>query len=78
MAVICRKQSAFDMQFDLIVVTISLKMGVKDRRDRSSRLLERKDLIIMYRSALLASGLLIFRSTLTNWPIIFKLLRVIF
>ena len=64
----CRKQSAFDIGFDLTVVTISLKMYVKDRRDRSSR---KKDLIIMYRSAL-ASGLLTFRSTLTNWQIIFK------
>ena len=27
------KKSAFDMHFDLIVVTISLKMCVKDRRD---------------------------------------------
>ena len=42
MAVIRRKQSAFDMQFDLIVVTISIKMCVKDRRDRSGRLLERR------------------------------------
>ena len=60
------------MQFELIVVTISLKMCVKDLR-----LLERKDLTIMYRSAL-ASGLLTFWSTLTNWQIIFKPLDVFF
>ena len=41
-AVICRKRSVFDMQFDLIVVSILLKGFVKDHGDRSSRLLERR------------------------------------
>ena len=41
-AVICRKRSAFDMQFHLVVVSIFLKTGVKDHGDSSSRLLERR------------------------------------
>ena len=41
-AVICRKQSAFDMQFHLIVVSIFLKMCVKDDGDSSSQLLQRR------------------------------------
>ena len=41
-AVICRKRSAFDMQFRLIVVSIFLKTGVEDQADSSSRLLERR------------------------------------
>ena len=41
-AVICRKRSAFDMQFHLIVVSIFLKTCVKDHADSSSRLLERR------------------------------------
>ena len=40
--VICRKRSAFDMQFHLIVVSIFLKTSVKDQGDSSSRLLERR------------------------------------
>ena len=50
-AVICRKRSAFDMQFHLIVVLIFLKTYVKDHGDSSSRL-RKKDLISMYRGAL--------------------------
>ena len=38
LAVICRKRSAFEMQFHLKVVSIFLK----DHGDSSSRLLERK------------------------------------
>ena len=52
------------MQFDLIVVIISLKMCIKDRRDPVVEVLSidrKKDLIITYRSAL-ASGLLTFWS----------------
>ena len=41
-AVICRKPSAFDMQFHLIAVPILLKMCVKDHGDSSSRLLEKR------------------------------------
>ena len=41
-AVICRKRSAFDMQFHLKVVSIFLNTCVKDHGDSSSRLLERK------------------------------------
>ena len=40
-AVICRKRSAFDMQFHLIVVSI-VKTCVKDQGDSSSCLLERR------------------------------------
>ena len=42
LAVICKKRSAFDMQFHLVIVSIFLKTRVKDRGDTSSRLLERK------------------------------------
>ena len=41
-AVICRKRSAFDMQFHLIAVSIFLKTCVKDHGDTSTRLLERR------------------------------------
>ena len=41
-AVICRKRSAFDMQFYLIVVSIFLKTCVKDHGDSSCRLLKRR------------------------------------
>ena len=41
-AVICRKRSAFDMQFHLIVVSIFLETCAKDQGDSSSRLLERR------------------------------------
>ena len=41
-AVICRKRSAFDMPFNLIVVSIFLKTRVKDQGDGSRRLLERR------------------------------------
>ena len=42
LAVICRKLSALDIQFHLIVVSILLKACVKDHGDSSSRLLERR------------------------------------
>ena len=42
LAVICRKQSAFDMLFYLTVVSIFLKTCVKDHEDSSSRLQERR------------------------------------
>ena len=42
LAVICRIRSAFDMQFHLMVVLMSLKTCVKDRGDSSARLLERR------------------------------------
>ena len=41
-AVICRKRSALDMQFHLIVVSIFLKTGLKDQGVSSGRLLERR------------------------------------
>ena len=56
-AVICRKRSAFDMQFHLIVVSIFLKTCVKDHGDTSSQLFARKKyLISMYRDALVSSN----------------------
>ena len=54
MAVICRKRSAFDMQFNLIVVLIYLKTCVKDRRDSSAPIARKKDLISMYQGALVS------------------------
>ena len=36
MAVICRKRSAFDMQFHLVVVLIFLKTCLKGRGDSSA------------------------------------------
>ena len=53
-AVICRKRSAFDMQFHLIVVSIFLKTCVKDQGDSSSRLLERRVWLVLYRGALVS------------------------
>ena len=53
-AVICRKRSAFDMQFHLIVVSIFLKTCVKDHGDSSSRLLERRVLLVCIEALLLA------------------------
>ena len=45
-------EALFDMQFHLIVVSVFLKnVCVKDRGDSSSRLLERRNLISMYRGA---------------------------
>ena len=43
LVVICRKWSAFDSQFHLIVVLICLKACVKDRGDSSAWLLESKE-----------------------------------
>ena len=53
-AVICRKRSAFDMQFHLIVVSIFLKTCVKDQGDSSSRLLERRIWLVCIEALLLA------------------------
>ena len=53
-AVICRKRSAFDMQFHLIVVSIFLKTCVKDHGDSSSRLLERRIWLVCIEALLLA------------------------
>ena len=53
-AVICRKQSAFDVQFHLIVVSILLKTCVKDHGDNSSRLLERRIWLVCIEVLLLA------------------------
>ena len=47
-AVICRKRSAFEMQFNLVVAPIFLKTYVQDHGESSSRLLEKKDLIIVH------------------------------
>ena len=54
LAVICRKRSAFDMQFNLVVVLIYLKTCVKDRRDSSASIARKKDLISMYQGALVS------------------------
>ena len=54
LAVICRKQSAFDMQFHLIAVLIFLKTCVKDREDSSARLLERRIWLVCIAALLLA------------------------
>ena len=56
-AVICRKRSAFDMQFHLMVVSIFLKTCVKDHGD-SSRLVCIEELLL--------AVLKTFQSTLTN------------
>ena len=57
LAVICRKRSAFDMQFHLIVVSIFLKMCVKDRSWRYLQPIARnKDLITMYQGTLFSSN----------------------
>ena len=63
--VICRKRSAFDMQFHLIVISIFLKTGVKDQGDSSSRLLERRIWLVCI-EALLLAVFWTFWSTLTN------------
>ena len=42
------------MQFHLIVVSVFLKMCVKDHGDSSGQLLQKKDLISMYHGALVS------------------------
>ena len=54
MAVICRKRSAFDMQFNLIVVLIYLKTCVKERGDSSAPIARTMDLISMCHGALVS------------------------
>ena len=54
LAVICRKRSAFDMKFHLIVVSIFFKTCVKDHGDSSSRLLERRIWLVCIKGLLLA------------------------
>ena len=56
------------MQFHLTVVSIVLKTCVKDQRDSSSRLLERRVLISMYRSALVSGfvNIMVFFNKLAN------------
>ena len=54
LAVICRKWRAFVMQFHLIVVSIFLKTCVEDHGDSSSRLLERRVLLVCMEALLLA------------------------
>ena len=56
LAVICRKQSAFDMLFYLTVVSIFLKTCVKDHEDSSSRLLERRIWLVCIEALLLVGG----------------------
>ena len=53
-AIMCRKRSAFDMQFHLIVVSIFLKRCVKDHGDSPSRLLERRIWLVCIEALLLA------------------------
>ena len=53
-AVICRKRSACDMQFHLIVLSIFLKPFVRDQGDSSSRLLERRFWLVCIEALLLA------------------------
>ena len=54
LAVICRKQSAFVLQFYLIVVSIFLKTCVKDHGDSSSQLLEIRIWLACIKALLLA------------------------
>ena len=54
LAVICRKQSAFHMQFHLLVVSIFLKRCVKDHGDSSNGLLERRIWLVFIEALLLA------------------------
>ena len=57
------------MQFHLIVVSIFLKPYVKDHEDSSSRLLEKKGFISMYRRSALVSAfvnILVFFNELAN------------
>ena len=54
LAVICEKSSAFDMQFQLIVVSIFLKTCVKYHLDSSNRLLERRVLLVCIEALLFA------------------------
>ena len=54
LAVICRKRSAFDMKFHLIVVSIFFKTCVKDHGDSSSQLLERRIWLVCIAALLLA------------------------
>ena len=56
-AVICRKRSAFDMQFHLIVVSIFLKTCVKDHGDSFGRLLERSICIVCIKALILLAVL---------------------
>ena len=53
LAVICRKQSASNMQFHLIVVSIFLKTCVKNHGDSSSQLLERRVWLVRIKALLL-------------------------
>ena len=57
LAVICRKRSAFDMQFHLIVVSIFLKTCVKDHGDSSCRLPERMVWLVCMEVLLLVNNL---------------------
>ena len=52
--VTCTKRSAFDIQFQLIVVSIFLKTCVKDHADNSSRLLERRIWLVCINALFLA------------------------
>ena len=54
LAVICRKRSAFDMQFHLIVASIFLKMCVNYVRDNSGQLLQRRISLVCIMALLLA------------------------
>ena len=57
LAVICRKRSAFDMQFHLIVVSIFLKTCVKGHGDSSCRLPERMVWLVCMEVLLLVNNL---------------------
>ena len=52
LAVICRKRSASDIQFHLIVVSIFLKTCVKNHGDSSSQLLERRVWLVRIKALL--------------------------
>ena len=54
MAVICNKESAFEMQFHLIIVSIFLKRCVKYHGEGKKPIAIKKDLISMYRGALVS------------------------
>ena len=54
-AIICRKQSTFEVQFLLILVSIVWKTCVKDHRDSFSRFLERRIWLVCIKALLVSS-----------------------
>ena len=67
-AVICRKRSAFDVKFHLIVVSIVLKACVKDHGRSLQPIARKKGLISMYGSAFVSGfvNILVYFNKLAN------------